>query len=122
MKKTRIKTAHKTGLDAEFIAALILRLKGYKILARRFKTRSGEIDIIARRGAVLVFAEVKSRPTLAAALSCLTPHNQTRIINAARHYLAQNPAHANATMRFDFIAIAPPLFWRHLDNAWIVPT
>lgn len=122
MKKIRPKTAYQSGLRAEFIAALLLRFKGYKILARRYKTKSGEIDIIARRGAMIIFIEVKSRRTLNEALSCFTPTNRARILNAARHFIAQYPHLADSPLRFDFIAVAPPLFWRHLDNAWGVAT
>lgn len=115
-------TAYAAGLRAEKYAALLLRLKGYRILARRYKCAAGEIDLIARRGGVLVFAEVKYRPTLTAALTCLAPRGRTRLENAARHYLATHPCQATMILRFDFIALAPPLYWRHLDNAWMVTT
>src|SRR5690606_16152493 len=84
-------SAHGRGLRAERGAEILLRLKGYRIIARRYKTKFGEIDIIARRGDTIVFVEVKYRATLAAALSCLSAQNQERIIQAARHYLATHP-------------------------------
>ena len=56
---------HRAGLFAETLAALALRLCGWRILARRFRTPVGEIDIIARRRGVIAFVEVKRRPELA---------------------------------------------------------
>ena len=120
--KTARDTGHSFGLRAESMAVWILRLKGYRIVARRHKTPVGEIDIIARRGRVLVFVEVKARAALNDALQCLTPRGQARIIRAAQHYIATHPNQADCDMRFDFMALAPPLSWRHLDNAWGVPT
>jgi putative endonuclease len=61
------RAGYRQGLRAETIAALFLRLKGYRILARRFTSPVGEIDLVARRGTSLVFVEVKARPTLDAA-------------------------------------------------------
>jgi putative endonuclease len=118
----KIETAHSFGLRAEDMAVWILRLKGYRILARRYKTPVGEIDIIARRGRVVAFVEVKARAVLSDALSCLRPQNRARIIRTAEHYLATTPGLADYTLRFDFIALAPPFSWRHLDNAWLAPT
>jgi putative endonuclease len=107
-----------SGLRAEAFAALLLRLKGYRILARRYKTRVGEIDLIARRGRTIAFVEVKARRSLAAALESLTPAMRARICRAALSYIARNPRHAGCDLRFDLIAAAPPFYWRHLDNAW----
>jgi len=59
--KTRRQIAENAGRKAENYAAFYLRLKGYQILEKRFKTRQGEIDLIARKGGVLVFTEVKKR-------------------------------------------------------------
>ena len=59
------------GLVAEGIAAWVLRLKGYRVLATRYRTPLGEIDIVARRGKVLAFVEVKARPTVEAGLEAI---------------------------------------------------
>ncbi|QQG36953.1 MAG: YraN family protein [Micavibrio aeruginosavorus] len=112
------KQTYRDGLRAEAISVFLLRLKGYRILARRYKTPVGEIDIIARRGCVLAFIEVKSRATLAEALSCLTPAMQGRIINAARHFIAAYPDYGDYDMRFDLMALGRGFTVRHLDNAW----
>jgi putative endonuclease len=112
------RTSHETGLLGELCAALILMCKGYRILARRYKTPAGEVDLVARRGRALVFVEVKARRDLSTALECVTPAMRGRIERAARLYIAHNPAVAACEMRFDLLALAPPLRWRHLDNAW----
>lgn len=113
-------TAHtyRVGVLSESRAAWFLRLKGYRIVARRYKTPLGEIDIIARRGRLIAFVEVKHRATMAEALSCLTPAMQRRIINAARHFIAAYPAYGDYDMRFDLIALGRGFAVRHLDNAW----
>ena len=121
MKKTNQKnkrTTYQTGIIAEQIAIYALRLKGYRILAQRYKTRYGEIDIIARHKNAIVFIEVKARQGEDEALSAVTHKMKTRIENAARDYISRNPVVQELSVRFDFIAISPPFFFRHLDNAW----
>jgi len=110
--------SYKMGLLSETIAAWGLRLRGYRILAMRYKTPVGEIDIVARRGRTLVFAEVKARQDLSTALQSVTPQMQNRITRAANHFIAHHSAYHEYEMRFDLIALAPPFYWRHLDNAW----
>src|SRR3982750_5041598 len=75
--------AVRTGLLAESRAAAFLMAKGYRILAKRFRTRYGEIDIVARRRNLLAFVEVKARASLDEAAYAVTPRNQRRIIDAA---------------------------------------
>jgi putative endonuclease len=106
------------GHAAEHFAAFVLTCKGYRILARRYKTPVGEVDIIARRGKVTAFVEVKARATLDGALESITPRGQGRVVRAALHYASVNPAVMNGDMRFDVFAFAAPFRWRHLDNAW----
>ncbi len=110
--------SYKLGLWAEIFAAWGLRLRGYKILEHRYKTPVGEIDLIARKGKMLVFVEVKARKELSTALQAVTSHMQNRIVRAANYFAAQNSAFSGYDMRFDLVAIAPPFYWRHLDNAW----
>lgn len=111
---------YQKGLWAESLAGLFLRLKGYKILEQRYKTRSGEIDIIAKNKNMIVFIEVKNRQTQNQALHSLTPKMKQRIGNAARYFIAQNPSYIDHDMRFDLITITPPFFIHHLDNAWML--
>lgn len=117
-KINKPKTAHETGLIAETASVWFLRFKGYRILERRYKTRYGEIDIIARHKNTVVFVEVKARKDAEDALHAVTPKMKSRIERAALDYMARHEALQNMDVRFDFIAIAPPFFVRHLDNAW----
>ncbi len=109
---------YEDGLWAEGMAEVILRLKGYRIIARRYKTPMGEIDIVARRGKMVAFVEVKLRRTIPEALECLTPSMKSRIVNAARHFIAAYPDYGSYDMRFDLFALSGPFSFRHLDNAW----
>lgn len=111
---------YQDGLWAEALSVWILRLKGYRILAQRYKTPVGEIDIVARRGRVVAFVEVKYRRRVSAALESLTPSMQGRIIAAARHFIAAYPDYNDYALRFDLMAVSGFLSFRHLDNAWQV--
>ena len=114
--------AQRQGLWSESFAAFWLRVKGYTILARRYATPVGEIDIIAIKGKALVFVEVKSRKKFEDALAALSPKMQQRIVRAAEYFISQNPKEANREMRFDLFAVSPPSFcWQHLVNAWRPP-
>lgn len=109
--------AERRGRWAESAAALYLRCKGYKILARRARTRAGEIDIIARRGDTLVFVEVKMRRTLDSGHQALHPAMRQRI-DAASRVLTPRYLGGCTTTRVDAILIRP---WRwpvHLVAAW----
>jgi putative endonuclease len=114
--------AYKAGIYAEKLAALYLFLCGYRILARRYKTPVGEIDLVVKRGKALVMVEVKTRRGMDEALSAVQFQGQERIIRAARFYLSANPQFAEHDIRFDIVAVRLqgwiPLGFRHLDNAW----
>jgi putative endonuclease len=110
--------AFRTGLSAESRAAAYLMAKGYRILARRFRTPHGEIDLVVRRRALLAFVEVKARATLDDAAFAVTPRQQQRIINAAQAWLAAHPEHAEFELRFDAILIAPRHLPRHVLAAF----
>ena len=101
--------AEARGRFAETLAGAYLAAKAYRILARRFRTPKGEIDLVARRGATLVFAEVKLRAERDEALRAVTAHNRRRIVEAARFWLMRHPQHAELNIRFDVIVMAP---WR----------
>ena len=111
------RTAERRGRAAEGLAAWYLRLRGYRILARRFRTAVGEIDIVARRGEVVAFVEVKARPTAAGAAESLGPRQRRRVAEAASLWLASHPAEDRA-VRFDVLLIIP---WRmpcHIVDAF----
>jgi putative endonuclease len=111
-------TSFQTGLSAERRACLYLIAKGYRILARRYRTPHGEIDVVAKRRTTLVFAEVKARNSLDEAAYSVTPRQQQRIATAASLWLAAHPDHANLDCRFDVILIAPRRLPRHLEAAF----
>jgi putative endonuclease len=111
--------AEQRGRRAERIAAWYLRLKGYGILARRFRGPVGEIDLVARRGGTLVFVEVKARSEGDAGLEAVGPKSRARIARAAEAWIARYPAAGAMKLRFDVIVIAPGLAWpRHVRNAF----
>lgn len=106
------------GRFAETRCAWGLRLKGYRILARRHRSRVGEIDIIARRGRTLVFVEVKARQSLEAALESVTAQQRRRIQNAAQLYLTRDPRLAALDLRFDVMLVTRWRWPRHIVDAW----
>jgi putative endonuclease len=121
-RSERGKTARQSGRRAEWLCAVILMLRGYRILARghaaKRGTGAGEIDIIARRGTSVIFVEVKARRNLAAAAGAISAHQRRRLERAAGAYLARRPDLAECSARFDAMLVAP---WRmplHLIDAW----
>jgi len=110
--------AFQTGISAESRAAAFLFAKGYRTLAKRFRTPHGEIDLIVRRRNLLAFVEVKARATLDDAAFAVTPRQQARIINATQAWLAAHPEYAEFELRFDAILIAPRRLPRHLLAAF----
>lgn len=109
--------AYRRGRRGERLAALLLRLKGFRILARDFRAPGGEVDLIARRGRLLIFVEVKRRGDLQEAQRALQPRQRRRIATAARIFLARHPALAALDQRFDLIALGAGLP-RHFPGAW----
>jgi len=99
------------------LAAMLLRLKGFAILARRCKTPLGEIDLVAKRGKLIAFVEVKARRDHDAAIEAVTYGARRRIGSAAGLFLSRRPDLADCAMRYDIIAVAG---WRlkHLPDAW----
>jgi putative endonuclease len=106
------------GRRAELRAELLLRLKGYRILMRRYRTGLGEVDLIASRGRVVAFIEVKFRETRTAALESVSERQRRRIRAAANAYLAHHPQVAEMDCRFDVIVVTRALLPHHLLNAW----
>jgi putative endonuclease len=110
--------AFRRGLSAESRAALLLIAKAYRIVARRWKTPLGEVDIVARRGRTLAFVEVKARSTFDDAIEAVTERSRRRIIAAAELWLARHPGDAGSDIRFDVIMVVPGKLPRHLPNAF----
>ena len=108
------RAAERSGRRAEAVAAWLLRLKLYRILARRYRTPAGEIDLIVRRGRTIVFVEVKQRPNAAAAIEAVRPASRRRIARAAELWIAAHPAAAGLDRRFDVVVAVPGRRPRHL--------
>jgi putative endonuclease len=107
---------YRRGHRGEWLAALALMLKGYRILARRYRTRLGEIDLIARRGDLVLIVEVKVRPSLVQAMEALPRLSERRIEAAADLWLARQPDHARLALRFDMVAVVPRRWPVHVEN------
>jgi putative endonuclease len=110
--------AFRVGISAESRAAAFLIAKGFRILARRWKSPVGEIDIVARRRSLLVFVEVKARNNLDEAAESLQARQQRRIAAAAEVWLAAYPDEAIRDFRFDAILVAPGKLPRHIPGAF----
>ena len=125
-KKRAAAAALRKGRLAENLACLMLRARGFSILARRYQPRhrgggGGEIDIIARRRALVVFVEVKSRASDSGAgdvSETLSPQQCRRIAHTARAFLAQAPDAQNLTARFDAVFFTRRLWPRYVADAW----
>lgn len=114
-QKTR---AYQKGLDAEDGAARVLRSRGFDILGRRFRSPSGEIDLIASDGSRLAFVEVKARRTLGEAAWSVTPRQQKRIAAAADHWLQCFPEYGACDITFDAILVAPRQLPEYIPDAF----
>ncbi|HEY1154187.1 MAG TPA: YraN family protein [Pseudolabrys sp.] len=110
--------AFHTGLSAESRAAAWLIAKGFRILARRWRSPAGEIDIIARRRHLLIFVEVKARDTLDHAAESVTPQQRQRIAAAAEIWLSQHDVSAITDIRLDAMLIAPGKLPQHIPAAF----
>ncbi len=109
--------AEKRGRRAELIAAAHVSLRGYQLLARRYKTGAGEIDLIAKRNDTLAFVEVKARETIDLSIDAVTPTARRRIERAGRVFLSKNPSYAEFGVRYDIIAVRGlSVHW--LRDAW----
>lgn len=94
------------GQRAEWLAAAFLMLKGYRILGRQTRTRAGEIDLIAVRGATVVFIEVKHRRALVDAACAISNNQSQRLRRAADLWLAKHPRYQGLGCRFDAVLLA----------------
>jgi putative endonuclease len=110
--------AERHGHRAEHIALWYLRLKGYRLLAQRFKSPAGEIDLIMRKGHTTVFVEVKARKTIDDGIMAVTAYQSSRISSAAAFYTARDDRAAMGFQRFDIVAIPSYLWPTHIKNAF----
>jgi len=117
-RRARGLAARLSGRRGEWLAALWLMAKGYRILGFRLKTPLGEIDLLAQKGEVLAVVEVKLRASLEAALDAVTDRQRERLRRAAETIAQRRPALAGAAIRLDLLALAPGRLPRHIADAW----
>ena len=110
--------AEASGRRGERLAGWWLRLKGWRILDRRVRTPAGEVDLVARRGNLIAFVEVKMRAT-AAELDFAIDERRLSRVAAAAEYLMPRYAGPGDDIRVDVILLAPGTRPRHIENAWI---
>jgi putative endonuclease len=110
--------AYRTGLEAEEHAVAMLAQRGYSVLARRFRSPVGEIDLVATNGPHLTFVEVKARRTLADAAWSVTPRQQRRITEAAGYWLQSFPEYGGRDITFDAILVAPRQLPEYIPDAF----
>ena len=106
------------GHRGEWLAAMALMLKGYRIVARRYRTKLGEIDLIARRGDLVLIVEVKVRPSLVQAMEAIGRMSERRIEAAADLWLARQSDHGRLSLRFDMVAVLPRRWPVHVANVF----
>lgn len=112
------KRSYLWGLAAEYFCAAALIFKGYSILSLRYRNYGGEIDIIARKGKTVIFAEVKARTSQEAALYSVSPAKQQVIARAASGFIATRKKYSQHDLRFDVMVITSPAKIHHIKDAW----
>ena len=112
------RAAETRGREGETRAAWYLRLRGWRILDRRVRTPVGEVDLVARRGTLIAFVEVKTRAT-AAELDFAIDAPRLARVAAAAEYLMPRYAGPGDDIRVDVLLLAPGTTPRHIENAWI---
>jgi putative endonuclease len=112
-------TSYARGVAAERHARGLLEGKDYRILAQRYKTKGGEIDLVAKRGDHLAFVEVKRRKTHEEAAYAIGPRQQARIATAAEIFLGEHAELAHCSASFDVILVAPNQGCSHIEQAFL---
>ena len=110
--------AWRRGHVAEYLAAAFLLFKGYRIVAIRHRTKLGEIDIVARKGDLAIFVEVKSRRGAQEAIDAVSFSSQKRIRAASDLWLARQPDFARLSQRYDIVAMLPGRWPQHFPDAF----
>ncbi len=110
--------AWRYGRRAEWLATWYLRLKGYRIVATNLRLTGGEIDIVARKGRLLAFIEVKARQDMETAQNAISLQQQARVAAAAKEFLSTRPQYQSFDGRFDALLLAPRRLPRHIRDAW----
>lgn len=117
-KLERKRRSERKGRRAEWFAAMALLLKGYRIVALRYRTPLGEIDIVARKRDLIAFVEVKARRDLAAGVDAVSHSAQRRIQAAGELFISRQPGSASLSWRHDIIVVSPWKWPVHLKDAF----
>nr|WP_304655452.1 YraN family protein [Neorhizobium galegae] len=117
-RKVERQKAQRWGHVSEYLAALYLLVKGYRVLAIRYRTRLGEIDLIVRKGDLVAFVEVKARIAEQEAIDAVGYATQNRIRAASDVWLSKRQDAARLSRRYDVIAVLPGRLPRHFANAF----
>ena len=112
------RAAEQRGRDGETRAAWYLRAKGWRILDRRVRTPAGEVDLVARRGTLVAFVEVKTRKR-ATELDFAIDERRLARVAAAAELLMPRYAEPGDDIRVDVVLIAPGAMPQHIENAWM---
>ncbi len=117
-RSERARRSGKVGQRSEWLAIVWLVFKGYRLLARRFGGKGGEIDLVMRRGRLVIFVEVKRRGMMEDALVSITPKKRRLVAARVRHWLAQNPWAMEHDLRFDAVFLAPLRWPKHVAGVF----
>lgn len=112
------RAALRRGASGEWLAAWALRLKGWRIVERNFRCPMGEVDVIARKGDLIAFIEVKARPSEQEALDAVSARAKRRIANAGAAWIGQQRDAGRLSWRFDIVAVVPGRWPRHHPDAF----
>ena len=118
VKNAKRLAAFRLGVSAESVAAVFLGAKGYRTIARRWKSPVGEIDLVIKRGGLIVFVEVKARKDFDQAAESVLVRQRRRIVAAAQAWLAAHPEHAGYDKRFDAVLVSPGRMPQHVVAAF----
>lgn len=114
----RKRRLERKGRRAEWFAAFALMLKGYRIKALRYRTPVGEIDLVARKGDLIAFVEVKARRDLAAGVDAVSYPAQRRIAAAGELFISRQKDSARLSWRHDIVVVSPWKWPKHLEDAF----
>ena len=117
-RRERYRLAYRRGISAETLVAWIMRLRGFLVVARRYRTPVGEIDLILRRGRLLVFVEVKARSAFETGAEAVTVASRRRIVAAAEQFVARHPRLWRHERRYDIALVARGRLPRFIANAF----
>lgn len=118
VRSRRGSAARRAGRRGEWLCAIWLMAKGYRILGFRLRTSQGEIDLLAMKRDVVAVVEVKLRASLASAIEAVDSVQRERLRRAASAIAARRPQLSRATIRLDLMALAPGRWPRHIPDAW----